>query len=356
MSDGDLTYPLAFAVGAPQLIFSDDFENGLANWTPTGAWGTTTSLSHSPSISLTDTPSGDYVDYSTTSAQLNGVWRATTLRFWHRYDTEATYDFARVQVSADGGPWTTVASYDGVMPTWAQETIDLGAYARQDLELRFLMSTDTSVTQDGWYIDDVELEGPAPVFGMAPPVAISPVGGTATGATPSLAVAGDAGAAVFGFRIYRDALCTDLAASIDDLAASGWTTPELPAGAYWWRAWAGDGVGRSPLSAPESFSVAYASAVDLGRTLNLRVLGGSAGGDGSRFELTLPAKADVVVDIHDARGARVRRLFSGHLPEGSRVLAWDGRDGQSRAAASGVYFVRAVVGGTPLTGRVVIVR
>ena len=70
----------------------------------------------------------------------------------------------------------------------------------------------------------------------------------------------------------------------------------------------------------------------------------------------LPGRADVTVDIHDASGARVRRLFSGSLDGGERALAWDGRDAQGRAAASGVYFVRARVGSEQLTGRVVIVR
>jgi flagellar hook assembly protein FlgD len=64
----------------------------------------------------------------------------------------------------------------------------------------------------------------------------------------------------------------------------------------------------------------------------------------------------VTIDIHDARGARVRRLFSGNLAEGSRTLAWDDCDDRGRRVASGVYFVRALVGTSTLTGRVVVVR
>ena len=86
----------------------------------------------------------------------------------------------------------------------------------------------------------------------------------------------------------------------------------------------------------------------------LKVLG--LGGDGARFLLTVPARGEVTVDIHDARGARVRRVYSGSLDGGERPLAWDGRDGQGRGVASGVYFVRAQVAGQDLVGRVVIVR
>ena len=100
MTEGDLEYPMGFSIGSPIPLFSDDMEGGTANWTFTGTWGATTSASHSPTTSLTDSPGGNYTDQSVTSATLNGTYRATSLGFWHRYDIEADYDYARVQVSA----------------------------------------------------------------------------------------------------------------------------------------------------------------------------------------------------------------------------------------------------------------
>jgi hypothetical protein len=364
MSEGDLEFPLTFVVGAASLLFSDNFENGAAGWTLSGAWGPTATTSHTPTNSLTDTPAGAYTDLSTTYAQPNGTFLASKLRFWHRYATEAGYDYATVQVSANGGAWTPVASYDDTLTTWTQATIDLGAYAGKSLALRFQLATDQSVTADGWYIDDVEIEGTTSAFTMAPPVALSPVGGAVTGAQPALTVANSAvpggGAAVYGFRVTRDALGTDLAASVDNVAETAsqtaWSPSALAAGNYWWRAWAGDGTQRTALTAPAAFTVqSYVSGVDLGQALSLRVLGG-AGAAGSRFALTLPARAEVTVDIHDARGARIQRVFRGSLDGGERLLTWDGRDEQGRAAASGVYFVRAQIDGQALTGRVVLVH
>jgi hypothetical protein len=289
---------------------------------------------------------------------LNGTRLATKLRFWHRYSTESGYDYGKVQVSANGGAWTTLTQYSGLLTTWTQVTIDLGAYAGQNLAIRFLLTTDSSVTDDGWYIDDVELDGMSTAFAMAKPVAISPVGSAVTGVQPELLVANSSlpsGTPVYGFRVYRDAACTDLAASVDNVAQgagqTGWTVPTLVAGNYWWRAWAGNGTNRTDLTAPEAFIVSsYTSGVDLGAALSLRVLGND------RLRLTLPARADVTVDIHDARGARVQRVFSGSLEAGERALSWDGRDAQGRTVASGVYFVRALVGGEQLVGRLVIVR
>ena len=87
----------------------------------------------------------------------------------------------------------------------------------------------------------------------------------------------------------------------------------------------------------------------------LRVLG-SVTGSQSRLELSLPGQADVAVDIYDARGARVRQLFTGTMNSGTRVLVWDGKDTHGQAVASGVYFVRMDTGREALTDRVVIVR
>ncbi|MBM4130209.1 hypothetical protein FJ250_04165 [bacterium] len=361
---GDVAFPLSFMVGSPQLIFSDNFESGTTNWTLSGTWATTTAQYRSATRSLTDTPAGQYTNNSATYAQLNGTRRAARLRFWHRYATETNYDFCQVQVSANGGPWTTLASYHGTLSTWTQVTLDLAAYAGQDLAFRFYLTTDVSVLGDGWYIDDVELEGAASPFTMLTPVPVSPLGGAVTGAQPELTVANSAlpggGAAVYGFRIFGDEACTQLVEAVADVAeqagSTAWTSPTLVAGDYWWRAWAGDGTRRTALSAPVTFTVQpYVSGVATDLVAGLKVLGG-AGAGGARFLLTVPARSEVTVDVHDARGARVRRVFSGSLEGGERPLAWDGRDGQGRGVASGVYFVRAQVAGQDLVGRVVIVR
>lgn len=361
----DIEYPLAFQVGTPTLALSDTYEGGTANWTFTGTWGLTTSSSHSATHSLTDSPAGSYGNSINTSAQLIGARPMSRVRFWHKYATEANFDYANVQVSGNGGTsWTTVASYNGTLSTWTQVSIDLGAYVGQNLLLRFQLTSDSNTTADGWYIDDLEIEGAAAAFAMAKPLPISPVGGAVTGAQPELTVGNSAvpggGAAVYGFRVYRDALCTDLAASADNLAEgvgqTAWTVPSLPSGNYWWRAWAGNGTNRTDLTAAQAFTVqAYVAGVSLGDALGLRVLG-TAGASGSRFELTLPGRSEVKVDVFDARGARVCRVFDGSLEGGARTLVWDGRDGQGRAVASGVYFVHARVDERNLTGRVLIVR
>jgi hypothetical protein len=71
---------------------------------------------------------------------------------------------------------------------------------------------------------------------------------------------------------------------------------------------------------------------------------------------SLPVAGNVVLDLHDAGGARLRRLAAGPYPAGAHELAWDGRDDQGRDAASGTYLLRLVAGQTVRTGKVSLVR
>ena len=59
--------------------------------------------------------------------------------------------------------------------------------------------------------------------------------------------------------------------------------------------------------------------------------------------VSLPAAAAVRVEVFDARGRRVRRVFAGALDAGQHALSWDGRDDAGAAMAGGVYVAR--VGG-----------
>ena len=49
-----------FTIHGQAIVFSDDFESGLTNWTVTGSWNTTTTDAYSPTHSFTDSPDGNY--------------------------------------------------------------------------------------------------------------------------------------------------------------------------------------------------------------------------------------------------------------------------------------------------------
>ena len=62
------------------------------------------------------------------------------------------------------------------------------------------------------------------------------------------------------------------------------------------------------------------------------------------------------VTVYDVAGREVRVLFEGQLPEEGRHVTWDGDDARGGRAASGVYFIRAVVGHDTTSRSVVLLR
>ncbi len=79
----------------------------------------------------------------------------------------------------------------------------------------------------------------------------------------------------------------------------------------------------------------------------------AGGTTASRIAFSLPHAARARLDIHDVRGARVRRLFDGDATAGTTTLAWDGRDNSGRTAPAGIYFVRFAAEGEQETARFV---
>jgi choice-of-anchor B domain-containing protein len=105
---------------------------------------------------------------------------ASQLSFWTAFDIEYRYDGGVVQTSTDGGiNWVTLAM-DGGYPdtfgitsdacgfdegdpaftgedqlTWTEYTADLSAFAGQEVQIRWIFSTDGGLTEEGWYVDDI---------------------------------------------------------------------------------------------------------------------------------------------------------------------------------------------------------
>lgn len=74
----------------------------------------------------------------------------------------------------------------------------------------------------------------------------------------------------------------------------------------------------------------------------------------ARLRLALPQEQDVIVELFDASGRRVRELVRSRLPAGESVLSWDGRNAGGGPAHTGVYFARAIVAGRAVVTRFVL--
>ncbi len=149
-----------------QVVFSDDFESGLGNWT--GDWGLTTAASHSPSNSYTDSPGGNYpTNANLIGAMANGVdlssYLGASLEFWTKYELETGFDYCYLEGSTDGGAsWIRLKTYngEGVVTQFTQETVDIGAFAGSpDFRIRFHLVSDGGYETDGMYVDDLRIIG-----------------------------------------------------------------------------------------------------------------------------------------------------------------------------------------------------
>jgi len=156
-------------------IYSDNVEGGV-DWTFELPWAITSESSHSPIHSWTDSPGGNYgndLDKSVTSKTFDfSSYTGITLSFWHKYITEAGWDYANVEYNAGSG-WFPVATYDGNHNTWTQEHIQIPELDGQaNSRIRFHLTSDSNTVYDGWHFDDVEIIGGGPsCVSLYPPVA-----------------------------------------------------------------------------------------------------------------------------------------------------------------------------------------
>ncbi|MEO8447155.1 MAG: T9SS type A sorting domain-containing protein, partial [bacterium] len=152
-------------IGTGNVALNDNAEGSFSNWTTNQGWAITSSQSNSPTHSFTDSPGGDYLNDAnnsmTTSNFINvSSLPVTILSFYHKYSTEAGYDFCNVEVSKDNSNvWQKIKSYNGSLPSWKYETFDITQYAAgaSEIKVRFTLVSDVFVTEDGWYVDDIKI-------------------------------------------------------------------------------------------------------------------------------------------------------------------------------------------------------
>ncbi len=162
--------------GTTEVVLSDA-GNDLSNWSADD-WATTDEDFVSSSTSITDSPNGDYPPNTANRITLSDPVSlmdidAGYLEFWAKWDIEAGWDYAQVEISTDGGInfapqcglYTKAGNdnqdlneplYDG-QSDWVKEQIDLSAYLGEDIIIRFSMISDNWVEEDGFYFDDMEI-------------------------------------------------------------------------------------------------------------------------------------------------------------------------------------------------------
>lgn len=164
--------------GQPLISFSEA-GNNMNNWTSQN-WGISNSVYHSPSSSITDSPSGNYPNNTTRTITLSqpvdlSLAADALLTFWARWAIEPGWDFVQVLASTDNGStWTPLCGkytkpgnsnqdegqplYDGMQLTWVPEEISLKDFIGSSIKIKFQLISDIYTTYDGFYFDDLKVE------------------------------------------------------------------------------------------------------------------------------------------------------------------------------------------------------
>jgi thermitase len=158
---------------AATTYFSDDFENGGANWNSYNygfgsTWAIYTTSYHSATHAI---ECGDGSSYATNTdcgarSRTFSLSGATTakLKFWHKIGGELSggtyYDYGIVWASKDGGSsWCQLATHLVNVASWTQKTYDLsvcaGVIGSANALVEFEFVSDGSVQNNGWFVDDV---------------------------------------------------------------------------------------------------------------------------------------------------------------------------------------------------------
>jgi len=205
--DGNLAELSAMATGPDTLFFADDMESGSSNWSTDGSggtpWALATTSSHSPTHAWFCPDGSSIADQrlvTVTAADLTGV-PSGRLQFWHRYDLESSYDGGVLEYSVNGGTtWFDILAGDGgTIPAnpdrflqggytstistsyqnpiggrqawsggplaWEEVIVDLTDFAGEMVVLRWRLGCDSSVSDVGWWVDDVSVLQGSPCDG-----------------------------------------------------------------------------------------------------------------------------------------------------------------------------------------------
>ncbi|MBN1153338.1 immune inhibitor A [candidate division KSB1 bacterium] len=152
-------------------LIPDDMEGDELYWTLNG-FDKNTNRYHSNAHSLYSS-TGDNINHTAMLTTPFIVPENTEFTFWTWYDIERNWDYAYVELSADGGksfasiPGNITTQYDpygenlgygitGKSSEWVKAIFELGDYAGQTIMLRIRYVTDTYMSNEGIYIDDID--------------------------------------------------------------------------------------------------------------------------------------------------------------------------------------------------------
>ncbi len=144
-------------------VLHENNTDSLEGVVVTGTWGLETL--ENGSVVFSDSPEEEYgkdADFSLTMVEPVEVLKEKTfLKLQMEYELEIGYDYGYVEVSLDGTNWIEVAKYNGKSNGVVFPLINISDVVSQGefFQIRFRITSDSSVYKDGWKIDSITVLG-----------------------------------------------------------------------------------------------------------------------------------------------------------------------------------------------------
>jgi hypothetical protein len=197
--DANVVERSAAPFGPTSTTVTDDVENGNPYWSTAGGsganlWSIVTTASNSPTHSWFVSDPAVITDQRLTTLAPGNIPAGFVMSFFHRFDTESTFDGHVLEYSLDGSTWVDILAGTGPIPAnpnrflanaynatistgfqspiggrraWSgliaafQEVrVDLADFSGQNAFFRFRFASDNSVSDVGVWIDDITFRAP----------------------------------------------------------------------------------------------------------------------------------------------------------------------------------------------------
>ena len=173
---------VSFFIGYPELLFFDDFEEGLDNWQFEGDWGLS-NFSYSGNWAIGNSPNGNYDNNQNTQIVLEFdsgfmFFDGLNISYKANWEIELYDDFVQFQAYVPNEGWislhgkhTTLGSgqqgqpwkspgYHGSSDGWVEEIILMEQLNNLiPTKFRFVFVSDTYGNADGFFVDDFGISG-----------------------------------------------------------------------------------------------------------------------------------------------------------------------------------------------------
>lgn len=180
----DKEYLVTKIFGEYSAIYTDSENDFSNNWsTNSNNWALTNEDYFSASTSITDSPDSNYYNNQNSTITLSeeidlSGYTYAEITFNTKWEIQSNFDYVQLEVSTDNGDyWIPQCGvytqsgggnhqnayneplYSGNQDDWVQEKISLTDYLEETILIRFKIVTNGFGRRDGFYFDDLEING-----------------------------------------------------------------------------------------------------------------------------------------------------------------------------------------------------